>query len=106
VKALSSVDPDHHTLGRERHARDRDSVDGDEAIKCCGDLWTNRFFPGPKLFQGIRAIATDADWSAGAGLDVTGPIEAWVLTLTGRFDAVDLLQGNGAATLRMRVDAL
>jgi hypothetical protein len=71
-----------------------------------GDLWTNRFFPGPKLFQGIRAIATDADWSAGDGLDVTGPIEALVLILAGRFAAVDQLQGDGTATLRMRADAL
>ena len=52
------------------------------------DLWTNRFFPGAKLFQGIHAIATDADWSAGDGLEVTGPIEALVLTLAGRFAAL------------------
>ena len=70
------------------------------------DLWTNRFFPGPKLFQGIRATATDADWSAGDGLDVTGPIEALVLTLAGRFAALDQLKGDGLATLLMRADTL
>ena len=70
------------------------------------DLWTNRFFPGPKLLHGIRATATDADWSAGDGLDVTAPIEALVLTLAGRFAALDQLQGDGAATLRMRADAI
>jgi uncharacterized protein (TIGR03083 family) len=75
-------------------------------IPVAGDLWTSRFFPGPKLFQGIRAIATDADWSAGDGLDVTGPIEALVLTLAGRFEALDELQGDGTATLCMRADAL
>jgi uncharacterized protein (TIGR03083 family) len=69
-------------------------------------LWTNRFFPGPKLFQGIRAAATDADWSAGDGLDVTGPIEALVLTLAGRFAALDQLRGEGTPSLRKRVDAL
>jgi hypothetical protein len=67
-------------------------------IPVAGDLWTNRFFPCPKLFQGIRAIATDADWSAGDGLYVTGPIEALVLTLVGRFAAIDQLQGDGIAT--------
>jgi uncharacterized protein (TIGR03083 family) len=75
-------------------------------ILVAGDLWTNRFFPGPKLFQRIRAIATDAEWSAGDGLDVTGPIEALVLTLAGRFVALDQLQGDGTATLKMRVAAL
>ena len=75
-------------------------------IPVAEDLWSNRFFPGPKLFQGIRAIATDADWSAGDGLDVTGPIEALVLTLAGRFAVLDQLQGDGTATLSMRAAAL
>jgi uncharacterized protein (TIGR03083 family) len=71
------------------------------------DLSTNRFFPGPKLLQGIRATGTDANWSAGdGGLDVAGPIEALVLTLAGRVASLDQLQGDGAATLRMRVDAI
>jgi uncharacterized protein (TIGR03083 family) len=70
------------------------------------NLWTNRFFPGPRLFQSIRATATDADWSAGDGLDVTGPIEALVLTLSGRFAALDQLQGDGMAIPRTRADAL
>ncbi len=91
-------------IGRplERH---RDIPTG-RLIPVAGDLWTNRFFPGPKLFQGIRAIATDADWSAGDGVDVTGPIEALVLALAGRFVAVDQLKGEGSATLRIRANAL
>ena len=75
-------------------------------LPVAGDLWTNRFFPGPKLFHGIRATATDADWSAGDGLEVTGPVEALVLTLAGRFATLDQLQGDGMAPLRMRADAL
>jgi len=70
------------------------------------DLSTNRLFPGSKLLQDIRVTATDADWSAGDGLDVTGPIQALVLTLAGRFAALDRLQGDGMAILRMRADAL
>ena len=65
-------------LERPRHIPDR------RMIPVARDLWTNRFFPGAKLFEGINAIATDADWSAGDGLGVTGPIEALVLTLAGR----------------------
>ena len=68
-------------------------------IPVARDLWTNRFFPGAELFQGIEAIATDADWSCGEGLGVTGPIEALILTLAGRFAALDQLQGDGTATL-------
>jgi hypothetical protein len=54
----------------------------------------------------IRAAATDADWSAGEGLNVTGPIEALVLTLAGRCTALDQLQGDGTATVHMRAAAL
>jgi uncharacterized protein (TIGR03083 family) len=75
-------------------------------IPVAQDLWTSRFFPGAKLFQGIQAIATDADWSAGDGLDVIGPIDALVLTLAGRFAALDQLRGDGTATLHMRAAAL
>jgi uncharacterized protein (TIGR03083 family) len=66
------------------------------------DLWTNRFFPGPTLFKGMRAVATDAEWSAGSGLEVTGPIAALVLTLAGRFVALEELQGDGTKILQTR----
>lgn len=75
-------------------------------IPVAEDLWTNRFFPGAKLFQGLQAVATDAAWSAGQGPDVAGPIEALVLALAGRFARLDQLDGDGVATLRMRADAL
>ena len=73
-------------------------------IPVASELWTNRFFPGPKLFQNLQATATDAAWSAGDGPDVAGPIEALVLTLAGRFAALDELHGDGMATLRQRVE--
>ena len=41
-----------------------------------------------------------------SGLDVTGPIEALVLTLAGRWVALDQLQGDGTASLNMRADAV
>lgn len=83
-------------LERPRHIPDR------RMIPVARDLWTNRFFPGAKLFEGLNAIATDADWSAGDGLGVTGTIEALVLTLAGRFAALDQLQGDGTAILLIR----
>jgi uncharacterized protein (TIGR03083 family) len=95
-----------HQLDIRRPLEQDRCIPNGRMIPVAGDLWTNRFFPGPKLFQGIRAIATDADWSAGKGLDVTGPIEALVLTLAGRFTVLDQLQGVGTTALRMRVDEL
>jgi len=95
-----------HQMDIRRPLEQNRCIPNGRMIPVAGELWTNRFFPGPKLFQGIRAIATDADWSAGKGLDVTGPIEALVLTLAGRFTVLDQLQGDGTTALRMRVDAL
>ncbi|HEY5304859.1 MAG TPA: hypothetical protein VIJ86_12525 [Acidimicrobiales bacterium] len=36
VDTLSPADPHHHPFGGERHARNNDAVDGDNAIKCSG----------------------------------------------------------------------
>jgi uncharacterized protein (TIGR03083 family) len=95
-----------HQLDIRRPLERHRAIPDKRMIAVAADLSTNRFFPGPKLLQGIRAIATDADWSAGNGVDVTGPIEALILTLAGRFAALDQLQGDGAATLRRRADAI
>jgi uncharacterized protein (TIGR03083 family) len=95
-----------HQLDIRRPLEQHRGIPNQRMIPIATDLCTNRFFPGPKLFHGIRAMATDAQWSAGDGLDVSGPIEALVLTLAGRFAALDQLHGDGTATLRMRTDAL
>ena len=44
--------------------------------------------------------ATDTDWSRGQGPDITGPIGAILLLLTGRTAALDQLAGEGAEVLR------
>lgn len=74
-------------------------------IPVAADLWTNRFFPGPEVFRGLRAVATDAPWTAGYGPDVIGTIEALILTLAGRFVAIDQLEGQGIVVLRERASA-
>ena len=48
--------------------------------------------------------ATDTDWSRGQGPDVTGPIGAILLLLTGRTAALDQLAGHGADALRAALD--
>ena len=50
--------------------------------------------------DGPRLVATDASWSAGSGPEVTGPLSALVLLLTGRPAALDRLHGPGAEALR------
>ena len=44
--------------------------------------------------------AIDTDWSRGQGPDITGPIGAILLLLTGRPAALDQLAGEGAEVLR------
>ena len=68
-----------------------------------GYLHPNGFYPGKKLTQGLRLRATDADWSAGDGPEVTGPIEAFALTLSGRFVGLDELDGDGPTELSRRI---
>ena len=49
----------------------------------------------------LRLTATDVDWSRGDGAEVTGPIGAILLLITGRSAALDQLTGDGADTLRL-----
>lgn len=57
--------------------------------------------PG-KFTRGLRFVATDVDWSSGAGPEVHGPGEALALAVVGRPVALDELTGDGVATLRQR----
>ncbi len=91
-----------HQLDIRRPLDRKRSVPEQRMITVASDLRASRFFPGAKLFQDLRATATDAEWSAGDGPEVAGHIEALVLTLSGRFVALDELQGDGVPTLRKR----
>jgi uncharacterized protein (TIGR03083 family) len=53
--------------------------------------------------KGLRLIATDVDWAAGDGPEVTGPGEALLMAAAGRASALDALSGDGLATLQKRV---
>ena len=53
--------------------------------------------------RGVRLIATDTDWSVGAGLELRGPIGMLLLLLTGRTaTAIPHLSGPGRSTLTER----
>lgn len=53
--------------------------------------------------EGCRLRATDTDWSRGEGLEVSGPVGAILLLLTGRSAALARLEGPGADALRSAV---
>jgi uncharacterized protein (TIGR03083 family) len=67
------------------------------------------FFKGSNLLigakrriDGLALRATDADWSHGSGPEVSGPILALVMVMTGRRAAIGDLSGEGVATLQAR----
>lgn len=53
--------------------------------------------------NGLALGATDADWSHGTGLDVSGPLEAIAMAIAGRSSAIADLTGAGVDTLRARI---
>jgi uncharacterized protein (TIGR03083 family) len=61
------------------------------------------FVGAKKRAAGLRLLASDVDWSHGAGPEVRGTGEAILLALTGRPVVLDELTGDGVATLRARI---
>jgi uncharacterized protein (TIGR03083 family) len=64
-------------------------------------VWASRrMFHASKKLAGYRLVADDAPWAAGQGHEISGPIGALLLLLTGRPAALPQLSGPGAADLR------
>jgi len=55
------------------------------------------------LLNGLRLHATDLDWQAGRGAEVSGRADDLLLAITGRAAAADRLAGDGTALLRRRL---
>ena len=90
-----------------RHPLLRDhTVPESRMVLVASDLWSSRFFVGHKLFADLRVTATDADWSAGVGNEVKGPIEGFVLAMSGRLAGLEELQGEGMASVHQRAENL
>ena len=53
--------------------------------------------------RGLRLVATDVDWAAGKGTEVSGPGEAMLMAMAGRGDALGELSGPGLPVLAGRV---
>ncbi len=58
---------------------------------------------GKKRIAGLRMSATDANWSAGDGAPVEGPLASLILVMAGRNAPLDDLSGAGTQTLRARM---
>jgi uncharacterized protein (TIGR03083 family) len=82
-------------LGRELEMPRDAAVAGAARVWVMGwPFWARRRLPG------LRLIATDADWTAGHGAEVRGPIGALLLLVTGRTGAaVPRLTGPGVHQL-------
>ncbi len=68
--------------------------------------WLPSGVPGlvPKRrVEGLRLVATDQEWSWGAGEEVTGPSEALAMAVSGRAVALNDLDGPGVGVLRQRL---
>ena len=78
----------------------------DAAVVAANRVWTSgRMFQARKKLAGYRLVATDTTWNAGHGQEVTGPISALLLLVTGRPAALARLSGAGAAALQERIRA-
>ena len=74
------------------------------ALVAVADGWknSNLLIGAKRRIAGLRLRATDADWAHGAGPEVSGPLVALLLAMTGRTAVHPELAGEGLATLRSR----
>ncbi|MBV9524463.1 MAG: maleylpyruvate isomerase family mycothiol-dependent enzyme [Candidatus Dormibacteraeota bacterium] len=64
---------------------------------------TSPLLHGKQRSAGLKLHATDIDWSAGDGPEVSGSAASLILAITGRKAALGDLSGEGLETLRSRV---
>ena len=64
---------------------------------------SNLIVGGRNRVAGLALHATDADWSAGSGPEVTGPMLSLLLAIAGRPVAIGDLSGDGLLTLTDRM---
>lgn len=76
-----------------------------EAVIRVADFYkgSNVIVGAKRRINGVRLSATDVDWSTGSGAEVTGPILALTMVMTGRGAALEDCAGPGLDTLRQRL---
>jgi uncharacterized protein (TIGR03083 family) len=77
----------------------------DEALTTSADFYrkSNLLIGAKTRAEGLTLRASDVDWSAGSGPEVTGPLASIILAITGRRAGLADLSGDGLATLTSRV---
>jgi uncharacterized protein (TIGR03083 family) len=75
-----------------------------ESVTQVADFYksSNLIIGAKRRIDGVRLVATDTEWSHGSGPEVSGPIVALLLAMTGRKAALGDLSGDGVATLQQR----
>jgi len=63
---------------------------------------TNLLIGSKKRISGLRLTATDCDWATGTGPEITGPILALIMAMSGRHQACEQLAGDGVPSLANR----
>jgi uncharacterized protein (TIGR03083 family) len=63
---------------------------------------TNVLLGAKKRIDGLHLQATDTEWAAGSGPEVSGPLLSLIMAMTGRSAALADLSGAGVAVLRDR----
>lgn len=79
------------------------TLDAEVLTTILATLAGDRGLAVPRRIAGLRLVATDVEWSHGAGPEVEGPAEALALAMTGRPAALPELTGPGVGTLTARL---
>jgi uncharacterized protein (TIGR03083 family) len=78
-------------------------MDPEAARLAAGRVWTSSFpFGAQKRLKGVELVASDAEWTVGAGPRVEGPMGQLLLLMTGRDVALRALSGPGVRELSGR----
>jgi uncharacterized protein (TIGR03083 family) len=75
-----------------------------EALKQAADFYrrSNLIIGTKRRIAGLALHATDTDWQRGVGPEVSGPLLAILVAMTGRKAALSELGGEGVQTLQAR----
>lgn len=85
-------------LGLDLEMRTDGAVEAASRVWATRGSWLSSVFREQPL-DGVRLVATDADWVVGEGPEVSGPIGSLLLLLTGRSIAWSRVTGEGSVDL-------
>jgi uncharacterized protein (TIGR03083 family) len=77
----------------------------DAALTRAADFYrkSNLLIGAKRRAEGLTLRATDVDWKAGTGPEVSGPLPSIILAITGRRAGLSDLSGEGIASLTQRI---